>query len=525
MKKFLIWLPVLLAVTIVLGMQIGLRLNSSQNASQGFFVLSKRSPVQEVLELINAKYVDTVDQNSLNRSAIESMLTQLDPHSIYIPAAQLRGINEDLQGNFEGIGVEFQIIADTIHFTGIIENGPSEKAGLLAGDKLVKAADSLVAGNGITVEGIKNILRGPAGSKVKVTVLRENEFLNFDITRGTIPIVSVDAAYMLNDTTGYIHLNKFSSTTYEEFMHALESLKRQGMKKLVFDLRNNGGGILQEAIDILDEFLDEGKLLLYTEGEKNPRKEFKTKRPGLFEEGKLMVLVNESSASASEVIAGALQDWDRATIIGRRTFGKGLVQEQYNLSDGSAVRLTVARYFTPSGRSIQKPYNNGRKQYHDELLTRFQNGELLHPDTVNALKGQEFKTSRGRTVYGGGGITPDIFVPIDTTGFSGDVQAYFQNQAFSRFIYDYYIYHLPELKRYKNSAEFSDKFHPSDALINDYYEHLRKLNISFTPLSPNDKEEMKFQIKAFLARQLFKLQGYYQVVNTRDKTILEAIKN
>ncbi len=218
MKKFLIWLPVLLAVTIVLGMQIGLRLNSSQNASQGFFVLSKRSPVQEVLELINAKYVDTVDQNSLNRSAIESMLTQLDPHSIYIPAAQLRGINEDLQGNFEGIGVEFQIIADTIHFTGIIENGPSEKAGLLAGDKLIKAADSLVAGNGITVEGIKNILRGPAGSKVKVTVLRENEFLNFDITRGTIPIVSVDAAYMLNDTTGYIHLNKFSSTTYEDII-------------------------------------------------------------------------------------------------------------------------------------------------------------------------------------------------------------------------------------------------------------------------------------------------------------------
>lgn len=523
MKKLQIWLPVLFAITIVIGMQIGYRLNSGPNSSQGFFMLNKKSPVQEILDLINAKYVDSVHDTQLNRGAIEAVLSNLDPHSIYIPASQLREVTEDLQGNFEGIGVEFQIISDTIHFTNILDNGPSEKAGLIAGDRLIKAGDSLVAGNGITADGIKDILRGPSGSTVNVTILRENELLNYAITRGTIPLVSVDAYYMLDDTTGYIHLNKFSSTTYEEFMQSLENLQKQGMKKLIFDLRNNGGGILQEAIDILDEFLDNDKLLLYTEGDKSKRREYKARRPGLFEEGKLVVLVNESSASASEVIAGALQDWDRATIIGRRTFGKGLVQEHYNLSDGSAVRLTVARYYTPSGRSIQKPYENGRKQYHDEVLTRFQNGEMIHPDTVSQLKGEEFKTQNGRIVFGGGGITPDIFVPMDTTGFMGNVKPYFENQAFSRFIYKYYINNLPELKRYTSPSEFAEKFFTSEATIRSYYEHLRSLGINFTELSDHDKEEMKFQIKAFLARQMFKLQGYYEVVNKRDKTINKAM--
>lgn len=524
MKKLQIWLPVLFAIVLIVGMRIGYQLNRGSSTVHGLFNFHKKSQTQEVLDLINVKYVDTVQNELLNKTAIEAILSHLDPHSIYIPASNLRAVTEDLQGNFEGIGVEFQIIEDTIHFTNILENGPSEKAGLLAGDKLLYVEDSLVAGNGITVEGIKTLLRGPSGSTVNVKVNRQGSNVEFPITRGTIPLLSVDAAYMLNDTTGYIHLNKFSSTTYEEFMHALEKLQSEGMKKLIFDLRNNGGGILSEAVDILDEFISDNKLLVYTEGDKINKQEFKAKRPGLFEEGELIILVNESSASASEVIAGALQDWDRATIIGRRTFGKGLVQEQYQLSNGAALRLTVARYFTPSGRSIQKPYDNGKKFYQDEVLTRYQNGEMIHPDTVQHLKGEEYTTISGRKVYGGGGITPDVFVPIDTSGFTSDVRAFFEQQAFSRFIYQYYLQHQQQLRQYKTPSEFAEKFHATDETIKELYKHMLQLKIAPPILPPEDKEEMKFQIKAWLARQLFKLQGYYEVVNTRDKTILKALE-
>ncbi|WP_315821765.1 S41 family peptidase [Paraflavitalea speifideaquila] len=416
MKKLQVWLPLLFALVLIAGMWIGFRLRENIPNSRGPFATVKRSSVQEVIDLINHRYVDKVNADSLTDDAIQAMLTHLDPHSIFIPAKYLDEINEDLQGNFEGIGVEFFIINDTVNITNVLADGPSDRAGLQVGDQFLKVGDSTVAGN-IDGDRIKKLLRGTGGSEVQVAVLRNKQTIKATITRGTIPIYSVDASYMIDGTTGYIHLNKFSGTTYEEFMAATEKLQKLGMKQLIFDVRDNGGGILGEAVDIVDEFLDDNKLIVYTQGDKQKRQDFTCKRPGLLEQGKVILLVDENSASASEVVAGALQDWDRATIIGRRTFGKGLVQEQYDLANGAALRLTIARYYTPLGRNIQKPYNKGRAAYNDEVAERFHNGEMLKGDTSTNHSGAAYKTPKGRTVYGGGGITPDIFIPFDTTGF------------------------------------------------------------------------------------------------------------
>jgi carboxyl-terminal processing protease len=304
------------------------------------------------MDLVRSNYVDPVNTDTLTEEAVQAMLTHLDPHSVFIPAMHLSAINEDLQGNFEGIGVEFHIIRDTVNVVNVLPDGPSDKAGLKVGDKFLKVGDSTVTGKTISAERIKRLLRGQGGSKVTVLLLRDKLQQSSIITRGTIPLYSVDAAYMINPQTGFIHLNKFSGTSYEEFMEAMERLQKQGMTKLIFDLRDNGGGILGEAVDIVDEFLDENKMIVYTKGDKQDKYEYRCKRPGLFEKEKVVILVDEGSASASEVVAGALQDWDRAIIIGRRTFGKGLVQEQYQLSNGAALRLTVARYYTRKGRLL-----------------------------------------------------------------------------------------------------------------------------------------------------------------------------
>src|SRR5688500_18094876 len=364
-KKIQVWLPLMFSVVLILGMLIGFKLRESSSTAKSFFSFQKRSPLQEVIDLINLKYVDAINTDTLSEEAIERILTRLDPHSVYIPPVDLKEVNEDLQGNFQGIGVEFHILHDTVNVVNVLPKGPSERAGLMAGDQFLKVGDSVVAGVDISPVMIKSLLRGPAGSSVEVTMLRGKEKKLLTIKRGTIPLPSLDAAYMLDRETGLIRINKFSQTTYEEFMQAMENLQAKGLKKLVLDLRGNGGGILGEAVDIADEFLDGDKLIVYTQGNKIAKEEYRCKRPGLFEQGKLVVLTDEVSASASEIVAGALQDWDRATIVGRRTFGKGLVQEQYDLSDGAALRLTVARYYTPSGRSIQKSYK-GNGGYRDE---------------------------------------------------------------------------------------------------------------------------------------------------------------
>ncbi len=505
-------------------MRVGYRLRENIPNSQGFFSAAKRSSLQEVVDLVSRRYVDPIDTDTLADDAIQAMLTHLDPHSVFIPAVHLGAVNEDLQGNFEGIGVEFLIINDTVNVTNVSAGGPSEKAGLKLGDKFLKVGDSLVAGNRINGDKIKKLLRGEAGSKVAVTVLRQGRQVPAEITRGTIPLYSVDAAYLVDgSTTGLIHVSRFSGTTYREFMFSLEKLQKQGMKSLILDLRGNGGGILNEAVNMVDEFLDEDKLIVYTQGDKQERLDFKSKRPGLFEEGKLVILVDEGSASASEVIAGAIQDWDRGTIIGRRTFGKGLVQEQYNLSNGAALRLTVARYYTPAGRSIQKSYSNGRAAYQDEVAERFHSGEVIHPDTLNAVLGKPYKTKGGRTVYGGGGITPDVFVPFDTTSFTPAMGALFYDGKFTRFIYEYYMDRADYFNQFKTPLEFAKRYNDTT----DAWERLTRFmsanNVSMDRIGEHDKTEIIKRIKTWMARQIWRMQGYYEVNNQYDQAVLRAL--
>jgi C-terminal peptidase (prc) len=524
MKRLQVWLPLLFSLVLIAGMWIGSGLQKNIPNSRGIFNSNKRSVLQEVVDLVNLKYVDKVNTDTLTEDAVKAMLAHLDPHSVFIPAASLTEINEDLQGNFEGIGVEFFIIDDTVHVTNVLAGGPSDKAGLKVGDRFIKVNDSVVAGNRITADKIKSLLRGPSGSKVAVTMLRNNQPVQTTITRGTIPLYSVDAAYMINTTTGYIHLNKFSGTTYEEFMKAMEDLKKKGMTQLIFDLRGNGGGILTEATDIVDEFLDDDKLIVYTQGDKQEKIEYNCKRPGLFETGKLVLLVDESSASASEVVAGALQDWDRATIIGRRTFGKGLVQEQYDLSDGSALRLTVARYYTPIGRNIQKSYTNGRQAYHDEVAERLEKGELVNGDTVTHHTGPAYKTKKGRIVYGGGGITPDIFVPFDTASFSSNVFVLFDNQLFSKFIYTYYEENKAFFDQFKNPADFAKRFTQTEEAWNRLLAYAAKNSVVLKIVPERDKHEMQKRIKTWLARQIWRMEGYYEVNNMEDAGVLKALE-
>ncbi|MDP9040428.1 MAG: S41 family peptidase, partial [Bacteroidota bacterium] len=380
MKKLNFWLPLLFAVVMILGMIIGFRLFPSTNTG-GLFKTGKLSPVQQVLDIIKDKYVDSVHADSLSEEAIQGILAHLDPHSYYIPAVDQVEMNEDLQGNFQGIGVEFQILNDTVNITNVLSGGPSDKAGMQIGDQIIRVGDSVVAGNGITAERIKKFLRGPGNSTVNVAINRDHAIRQITIQRGVIPLPALDASYKVDNESGYIRINKFSRTTFEEFIIALDSLEKQGVKKLILDIRGNGGGIVDEAVNMADEFLGNDDLIVYTEGRKSPRKEYHAQRPGSFESGKLVLLVDEGTASASEILAGALQDWDRASIVGRRTFGKGLVQEPFQLNDGSELRLTIARYYTPLGRSIQKPYNKGRDAYNEEVIDRFHNGEVLHGDT------------------------------------------------------------------------------------------------------------------------------------------------
>jgi carboxyl-terminal processing protease len=524
MKKLQVWLPLLFAIVLIAGMWIGSGLRQNIPVSRGIFQTGKRSALQEVVDLVNMKYVDKINTDTLTDEAIQAMLSHLDPHSLFIPASHLTQVNEELQGNFEGIGVEFFIIDDTVNITNVLSDGPSDKAGLQVGDKFLQVNDSTVAGKGITSDRIRKLLRGEGGSKVIVKLLRNSQQINATITRGTIPLYSVDASYMMDATTGYIHVNKFSGTTYEEFMQAMEKLQKQGMKQLIFDLRDNGGGIMGEAVDIVDEFLSGDKLIVYTQGDKQDKMEYFCKRPGLFEEGKLVLLVDENSASASEVVAGALQDWDRATIVGRRTFGKGLVQEQYELSNGAALRLTVARYYTPIGRNIQKPYDHGRDAYNTELADRFTKGELVNGDTVTHHAGPAFKTKKGRTVYGGGGITPDVFVPFDTATFTSNVYALFDNQLFSKFIYTYYRRNVSLFKKFKTPADFASNYSQTGEAWNSLLQYAAKDSVQLGQVTERDKAAIEERIKTWLARQIWRMEGYYEVVNITDPVVRKGVE-
>ncbi len=523
-KKVQVWLPLLFSLVMIVGMVVGYKLRDNTQVARNVFKFdNKRSPLQEVLDLVMLKYVDKVAVDTLGNSAIQDMLSKLDPHSNFIPARYLSALTEDLQGNFQGIGIEFQIFRDTVNVVNVVPGGPSEKAGLQVGDKFIKVGDTTVTGK-ISTDRIKELLRGPGGSSVQTTLLRNGKPLTISITRGTIPLPSLDAAYLLEPGTGYMRISKFAETTYEEFMAGLEKLQGLGMKSLILDLRGNGGGILGEAIDMADEFLDGDKLIVYTEGNNMPRQEYRAKRKGLFETGKLVLLLDEQSASASEVLAGALQDWDRATIIGRRSFGKGLVQEQYQLSDGSALRLTVARYYTPSGRSIQKPYDQGVEQYQDDLHQRYLNGEMISQDSIHANNGKAYKTSQGRTVYGGGGIVPDVFVGADTTMLSGSVTALYRNNTIGNFTYLYYVQNRSAVDGFKNPDNYLQGLQFSEG----DWQNLKKLaeqdSVSISGFTPADRIFLTERMKALIARFRWRNEGYYRVLNAEDEVVKKGME-
>ena len=518
-------LPFLFSIILALGMAIGFKLRESTWTKRPIVQKADYNKLEEIFSLVENKYVDTIAKEMIIDKLIEGLLEELDPHSFFISAKELEGVNESLEGNFEGIGIEFYVLKDTIIVVSPISGGPSEALGIMSGDKIVKIEDSLVAGIGITNNEVIKMLRGEKGTTVKVGISRRNsaDLLDFTITRDKIPIFSVDVGYMVNESIGYIRISRFSATTYKEFMQQLKKLKKEGMEKLIIDLRQNPGGYLNAATMIADELLSADKLLVYTEGKAYERKEYTSRSNGFFEKGEVSVIIDQGSASASEILAGAIQDWDRGIVVGRRSFGKGLVQEQYNLRDGSAVRLTVARYYTPSGRSIQKPYNNGSLQYNQETSQRYHNGEYISIDSTVFVDSLQYFTSKGKPVYGGGGIMPDIFVPIDTTF---DYQNLIRVRGYVlEFIYDYYAKNQEHFEQYRDFKDFERNYQISGSTFREFIRDAtaRGLKIDSTALNLLE-DKIKVILKAYIAGQLWKNEGYYPVYHSIDETFLKTVE-
>ncbi len=496
---------------------------NSQVFNEQVFKLSK------VFSSISSHYVDSVDEDLLVRQAIISMLKELDPHSVYISKDEVRAMNEPLRGNFEGIGIQFNILNDTILVISPISGGPAEKVGVQAGDRIVRINSDNVAGVGISNNAVRARLMGERGTIVNVFIKRRgsSELLQFTITRDKIPIHSLDAAYMVDKNTGYIRLNRFSSTTTREFADALGKLHQNKIKNLVLDLRDNGGGYLQEAIFLADHFFDSRKLIVYTEGLRSPKMEFFSTERGDFKSGRLIVLINEGSASASEIVAGAVQDWDRGLVVGRRSFGKGLVQRPVNLPDGSMLRLTVARYFTPTGRLIQKPYDNDFEAYSNDLLNRMRSGEYFSVSNIQFPDSLKFRTLvNNRVVFGGGGIMPDVFVPFDTTSYSVFYRNLVQTGTFSRFVLTYIDQNRGKLKAaFPSFSKFRSTFEVSTEIFNELLEFAKKEEI--IPAENEfeiSKELIGIQLKGLIARDLWDTREYFQIVNEADPTFTTALK-
>lgn len=515
-KKIQTLLPLYFSIAVIIGMFVGYKLHSNMPTAKSFFNASEKNKMEEVIELIKQRYVDPINIDSISEIGIVNVLETLDPHSVYIPAVDTKEVNEDLEGNFEGIGVEFNIFDDTVNILAVLPNGPAYKAGLVVGDKILSVNDSNAIGLNETSK-FKSWVKGPGGTEVKLNIEREKKILTKSLIRGTIPIVSVDASYMIDTEKGYIRLNRFSGSTYEEFMKALEGLKDKGMQRLVLDLRDNGGGILNEAVDIADEFLGENEMIVYTEGKNNPRKDYFSKRPGLFEKGNLVVLMNEGSASASEVLAGALQDLDRAVIVGRRSFGKGLVQEQYTLSDGSALRLTTARYYTPLGRSIQKSYENGIEEYNKEVINRFHNQEDKKIDSSNASQLRTYKTAAGKKLYGGGGIWPDVFVAADSNYFDTTISKFYLKNTVGNYAYKFYINNRSTLQKYKSENEFINGYQFPTHFFESLIQFAKKDSINITNINTVNRDFLQTRIKALVAKIIWGETGYYKVLNSADE--------
>ncbi len=523
--KIFIYYPIVLAMVLACGIYLGSILGIG--FIPGSVVESSNSNSKKITNLLNyvqEEYVDTIDLDGLTESTIIKMLDQLDPHSAYIPARDLDAMNEPLNGNFDGIGVEFNIISDTIVVVAPINGGPSEKLGIRSGDRIVTIEDSLIAGIGITNKDVMSMLRGERGTIVKIEIFRRGvkKLLQFDIERDKIPIYSVDAGYMVNKKVGYIKISRFGATTFDEFLEKLDKLKDDGMESLILDLRGNPGGYLNAAINICDEFLKEGQLIVYTEGRSRPKDSAFATRNGDFEKGKLAVLVDEGSASASEIVSGAVQDNDRGVIIGRRTFGKGLVQEQVQLADGSAVRLTIARYYTPTGRCIQRPYG-ADDDYYGDYFDRIKSGELYEQDSMVIDKTDRFVTPGGKVVYGGGGIMPDIFVAVDTTWYT-EFYAQLLNKGLLReYAVNYSSRNAAKIAAFESASDFKKNFTFSSADFADLvaFSKAKKVDVQDAEKA---KEDVLRNLKALIARSKWNGEGFYPIINENDRMIESALE-
>ena len=524
-KRSAIVLPVLLAGAVVLGMFLNSFFQKGKGVESTIFRLPKAdNKLGVVLDMVEEDYVDTVSSEDLVEQAIPAILKDLDPHTVYIPAKDLQKVNDELKGNFGGIGVQFIRYQDTVAIVRVIPGGPSELAGIKAGDRIVSVNDSLIAGTKMSDNDIISRLKGPKGTPVKIGIYRRstNETLNLELLRGSIPVPSVDVAYMLNKEVGYIKVSRFAATTYFEFSEGLQKLEEEGLKKLIVDLRGNTGGYLSEATNMINEFLPKGKMIVYTQGKAQPKTDYMSTGNGKYQDLPIIVLIDEVSASASEIFAGAIQDNDRGKIVGRRSFGKGLVQEQRMLPDGSALRLTVARYYTPTGRCIQKPYSDGKEAYYNDLNHRFINGEFQKADSIHFNDSLKYTTPGGNIVYGGGGIMPDVFIPVDTSGYSN----YFRELRSKGVIYQYafsfvdkHRSEMLELKNYKQILNFVR----NKPVIKNLVAYAEKKGIKADSNGLNQSRRViETQLKAYIARDVIDDDGFYPIIRDLDKTLKEA---
>ena len=522
--KFSVYIPVLLAIALVTGIFIGNRL--TRNSGNNLTAMSKVSKLDAIVDLIQNAYVDSISTDTLIEKTIPQLLKNLDPHTVYIPAKELTGVEEEMRGDFGGIGVQFSVQNDTVMVVDVVLGGPSSQVGIMPGDRIVTVNDTLLAGKGLKNEKVLSKLRGQKGTKVNVGIKRKGkkDLIPFVITRGEIPIYSVDVSYMIDPTTGYMKVSRFGEKTYDEFMDGIKKLDKQGMKNVIIDLRGNPGGYLNAVIRMLNEFLDKGELIVYTQGYSQARKTYQADSRGTYRDKGIIVLIDDFSASASEIFAGAIQDNDRGWIIGRRSFGKGLVQEQIPFNDGSAVRLTVARYYTPSGRCIQKPYDKGNDEYYKDIMERAIHGEFQKADSIHFSDTLKYHTLKGRVVYGGGGIMPDFFVPADTSGYSNYYSKITQKGLIYQFALDYADSKRKELSKFTSSTDFENYFQKTDVL---------KLLVAFAEKKglKSNSSDLKIsskiidnQLKAYIARNIIGETGFYPIIKNIDKSLLEAIE-
>jgi carboxyl-terminal processing protease len=526
MNKKNLLLVVIVLFSVVTGIMLG-NLLSRRALGAGIFSQKSHSKVSDLLSIIDAQYVDSVNVNQMTEEMMTDLVAKLDPHSVYIPASDLADVNSELEGSFSGIGVQFNIQNDTVMIVAVVSGGPSEKVGLLAGDRIIKVNDSVFVGKKISNEKVMKKLRGKAGTKVKLGIRRHGtkEILYYSITRGEIPVNSVDIAYMIEPGVGFIKVNKFAATTYSEFLDAIANLRNQGAKKYIIDLRENSGGFMEQAVNMVNEFLPAGRMIVYSQGKAYPRSEAKSDGKGSCINQPIVVLVDEFSASASEIFSGAIQDNDRGLIIGRRTFGKGLVQQQLQLKDGSAIRLTVARYYTPSGRSIQKPYVRGKSEaYEMDILNRYKHGEFDSKDSIHVKDSLKFKTVAGRTVYGGGGIMPDLFVPRDTSEYTPYLNKVINYGYLYQYAFQYTDRNREKLKAIKTWQQM-EKYLDGENLLSDFVQFAATKGVAANPKQINiSKRYLLSQLEAYISRNTLGDSGFYPLLYKDDTTVKRALE-